>query len=50
MHALCVSGAVNTQGFVWGFLIILLKKFMRSIQIFIHLTIRSFSRSEQLVL
>ena len=29
MYALCVSGAVNTQGFVW-------KVFMRYIYIFIH--------------
>ena len=29
MYALCVSGAVNTQGFVWKF-------FMRYIYIFIH--------------
>ena len=29
MYALCVSGAVNTQGFVWKF-------FMRYLYIFIH--------------
>ena len=29
MYALCVSGAVNTQGFVW-------KLFMRCIYIFIY--------------
>ena len=29
MYALCVSGAVNTQGFVW-------KLFMRYIESFIH--------------
>ena len=29
MYALCVSGAVNTEGFVWKFC-------MRYIQIFIH--------------
>ena len=29
MYALCVSGAVNTQGFVWKF-------FMHYISIFIH--------------
>ena len=35
MYALCVSGAVNTQGFVWKF-------FMRYIYIFIHSFIRYF--------
>ena len=35
MYALCVSGAVNTQGFVWKF-------FMRYIYIFIHSFIHSF--------
>ena len=38
MYALCVSGAVNTQGFVWKF-------FMRYIYIFIH----SFTHSVSLL-
>ena len=36
MYALCVSGAVNTEGFMWKF-------FMRYIYIFIHSFIHTFT-------
>ena len=38
MYALCVSGAVNTQGFVWKF-------FMRYIYINFHSFIHSFKHT-----
>ena len=35
MYALCVSGAVNTQGFVWKFFMCYIKKFIQSFIIII---------------
>ena len=36
MYALCVYGAVNTQGFVWKFFLCAMNKFS-----FIHLKVRA---------
>ena len=33
MYALCVSGAVNTQGFVWKFFMCYIKKFIHSLRV-----------------